>query len=141
MTLGENKLHPLEIEDARMAAYKASEWQRAVEDELRNSGKALADAERDYRRLLSTTILQLHAGGKGLAITACETVARGDEDVSAARHARDICQAQFEATQQQAFRRGADRRDVHTLLDWSMRRDLRTDTPPPTGPGGQYVTG
>lgn len=129
--LGEYRLHPLEIPDARAAAFRASELQREVEDEIRVKGRALADAERDYRRKLTTRMLLLHAGGKGMAITAVESVARGEEEVSALRHARDIARANLEAAQQQAFRRGADRKDVQTLLNWSMHRDLRTDTPPP----------
>lgn len=128
---GDNRLHPLQIASARDAAFRASELQREVEDELRTKGRELADAERDYRRALSTEILRLHAGGKGLAITTCADVARGDDDVSELRHAYKIATANFEATKQQAFRRGSDRRDVDTLLNWSMKRDLRTDTPPP----------
>ena len=38
---------------------------------------------------------------------------------------RDIAGGIFEAVKQQAFRRGADRKDLDTLLRWSMARDLR----------------
>jgi hypothetical protein len=36
----------------------------------------------------------------------------------------------LEAAQQQAYRYAADRRDLHRLIEWSQRRDLRVDTPP-----------
>lgn len=134
MTLGDNKLHPLEIADARSAAFSASERQREVEDLLTEKGKALADAERAYRRELTKRILALHAGEDGqpgLAITTCETVAKGEEEISQLRHDRDIAKAAYKSVEQMAFTRGADRRTLDRFIDWSMHRDLRTDTPPP----------
>jgi hypothetical protein len=126
--LGENRLHPLQIEDARAAAFRASELQRDVEDDLRRAGRRLASLERAFRRNLSIRIWELRK--QGIAITACENLAKGEEPVCTLRKKRDDAQVQVEVLQQQAFRRGADRKDVHLLLDWSMRRDLRTDTPP-----------
>lgn len=128
MTVAENKLHPLEIEDARAAAHSASELQRAVEDRMRESGRALAEAERAYRKRLTERIVQLKA--EGTAITACEGIAKGETDVADLRYKRDIAKAMMEAVRQEAFRRGADRADVGRLLDWSMKRDLRVDSPP-----------
>lgn len=133
MSLAANRLHPLQIEDAREAAYRASEKQREVEDELRMRSRELAAAERAYRQKLSERILKLHAGDdgeKGLAITTCETVAKGEREVSELRYKRDVARGIFEAAQQQAFRRGADRKDVNQLLQWSQACDLRTDAPP-----------
>lgn len=126
--LGANALHPLQIEDARDAAFRASELQRYVEDSLKRASSELADAEREYRKALATKILELRDAGN--AITACEQIAKGDDHVADLRHARDIAGGVWEATRQEAFRRGADRKDVGRLLDWSMARDLRTDTPP-----------
>jgi hypothetical protein len=132
--LGANKLHPLEIPDARQAAHSASEKQRDCENRIRQAARALAEAERAYRELLSTRMLALHAGEgerPGLAITTCADVARGEPAVARKRYERDIQKGVLEAAQQEAFRRGADRRDIHVLLTWSQHRDLRTDTPPP----------
>lgn len=126
---GENTLHPLEIQDARNAAHMASELQKGVEDALRNQGRELADAERKYRRALSKEILRVHVED-GMAITMCGEIARGDETVSQLRYERDIAKARFKAVEQQAYRYGADRRDLDTMLEWSMRRDLRTEAPP-----------
>lgn len=133
MSFGENQLHPLEIEDARDAAHRASEKQRDVEDQMRAASRELADAERAYRQKLSLRILALHAGEgdqPGFAITTCETIAKGEREVSDLRYARDVKAGLLEAVKQEAFRRGADRKDVHQLLVWSERRDLRTDVPP-----------
>lgn len=130
MSFGDNQLHPLQIEDARQAAYKASENQRAVEDMVRSASGDLAEAERLYRKKLTTRMLILHADD-GVAWTAAESVARGEKEIADLRYDRDVKEGVLEAARQQAFRRGADRRDLDTLLNWSMRRDLRGDTPPP----------
>lgn len=132
MTVGENKFHPLEIEDARSAAHQASELQRGVEDRMREAGRELAEAERAYRKRLTERIVQLKA--EGVAVTACETIAKGEADVAELRYRRDIKKGMLEAVRQEAYRRGADRADVGRLLDWSMKRDLRVDAEPPQYP-------
>lgn len=135
MNFGENTLHPLQIEDAREAAYRASEVQRGVEDEIRKLSKELANAERRYRRGLANAVLQLTAGDpsreiKPVAVTVARDLARGQQVIADLKHERDVAAGLLEAAHQQAFRRGADRRDLTQLIEWSMRRDLRTDTPP-----------
>lgn len=130
MSFGENSISPFLIEDARAAAHKASEQQRTVENLIRDNSKKLAEAERQYRLALTTKILYLHAQD-GVAWTACDVIARGDKQVADLRYARDIAKGVLEAAVQQGFRYGADRRDLHRLIEWSQRRDLRTDTPPP----------
>lgn len=130
MSFGPNQLSPLEIEDARAAAHKASEKQREVEDRLRQTSRDLAEAERVYREALSKKILELRIDN---AITACSEIARGDKHVAKLRFQRDVAAGIFEAAKQEAFRRGADRKDVHELLRWSEARDLRTDVEPPEG--------
>ena len=132
MTLGENTVSPLEIQDARHAEHQASELQRGVEDRLREHSQALAEAERAYRKRLSERILELKAGGN--AITACESIAKGETDVADLRYARDVAKGVWEATRQESFRRGADRAAIGRLVDWSMKRDLRTDAPPVSFP-------
>lgn len=74
-------------------------------------------------------IVELRA--EGVAATACADIARGENDVSTLRYERDVAAGVLEAARQHAFTLGADRRDLDTLLNWSMRRDLRTDTAPP----------
>lgn len=137
MTFSANKLHPLEIEDARAAAFRASELQRGVEDSIREHSRGWAAAERAYRQRLAERILEYKAAGN--AITACEVIAKGQKDVADLRYARDIARGMFEATKQEAFRRGADRADVHQLLEWSMKRELRVDTQPSDWSGREVV--
>lgn len=127
--LGENRLHPLQIEDARDAAYRASELQRDLEDTMRRAGKRLASLERAYRRALSVRMWELH-NEHSVGWSTCYDLARGEEPIPTLRKKRDDAQSELDVLQQQAFRRGADRKDVGRLLDWSMARDLRTDTPP-----------
>lgn len=129
MTLAENTISPFEIADARSAAHEASKLQRAVEDRIREASKKVAEAERQYRLKLTTRILHLHAQDK-LAITMCGEIARGEQDVADLRYERDVAKGVLEAAQQQAYRYAADRRDLHRLIEWSERRDLRTDAEP-----------
>lgn len=128
MSLGANQLHPLEIADARDAAFKASEKQREVEDRMRDASRDLAEAERAYRKRLTKRILHLKADGT--AITMCGEIARGETEVATLRYERDVKAGLLEAAKQEAFRRGADRKDVHQLITWSQHRDLRTDAEP-----------
>lgn len=128
--IADNQLHPLQIEDARNAAFKASEKQREVEDEMREKSRTLAACEQAYRRALAEKILALRTAEDQAAWTTCSDIARGDGHVARLRYERDVAEGVLDAIRQQAFRRGADRKDVDTLLNWSMRRDLRTDTPP-----------
>lgn len=129
MSFGDNTLTPFEIVDAREAARKASEQQKSVEDQIRKRSRRLAEAEARYRERLSVRIMELKTE-EGIAWTVCSDVARGEEDIAQLRKARDICQGLLESVQQQGFRYGADRRDLHKLIEWSERRDLRTDAEP-----------
>lgn len=126
---GDNTLTPFEIVDARSAARQASEQQKSVEDEIRKRSRSLAEAERAYRELLTKRILELHVEDR-VAWTACEVIAKGEPAVAALRESRDVAKGLLESVQQQGFRYGADRRDLHKLIEWSERRDLRTDAEP-----------
>jgi hypothetical protein len=126
---GDNTLQPFLIQDARGGAHQASENQRAVEDQLRKASTDLANAERFYREKLTLRILHLHAVDE-VAWTACETIAKGEKAVADLRFKRDVAKGVLEAAQQQAFRHAADRRDLSRFIEWSMRRELRIDTPP-----------
>lgn len=128
-SFGDNTLQPFAIPDAREAAHKASENQRTVEDQLRQASRDLADAERFYRGKLTLRILHLHAVEQ-VAWTACETIAKGEKEVADLRFKRDVAKGVLEAAQQQAFRHAADRRDLSRFIEWSMRRELRIDSPP-----------
>lgn len=70
-------------------------------------------------------LLENHADGK--AWTVCGDLARGEPRVAALRRDRDVAEGVLEATKQAAFRRGADRRDLSRLVEWSQRRDLADD--------------
>lgn len=130
MSLGDNTISPLQIPDARDAAFKASELQKQVEDEIRVASRNLANCERLYREALAKKILDLRSKPDAPAWTTCADVARGDVHVAKLKFERDVAEGVLEAMRQQAYRRGSDRRDLDTLLTWSMRRDLRVDAEP-----------
>lgn len=133
MSFGENTLHPLEILDAREAQFKASELQRDNGDELAAKHREISLAEFRYRRALTERIKQLHHGEdgeKGMAISMCETVAKGEESIALLRRERDDLRGDLAKLDNESFRLAADRRGLDGLVRWSMGRDLRVDTPP-----------
>lgn len=115
-------LTPFDLPQAREAIKTAGALQRGAEQAMREEAGKLASRERAYRLLLANKITRLHT--EGVAWTTCETIAKGDPEVAQARYDRDVQRGVLDATQQAAFRHGADRRDLHTILTWSMRREL-----------------
>jgi hypothetical protein len=107
--LMENTLHPLQIADSRDAQHKASELQRDLADDLAKKHKEVAAAEFRYRVALTARIKQLHHD-EGMAITMCETVAKGEESIATLRRERDNLRGDLASLEQNGFRMGADRR-------------------------------
>jgi hypothetical protein len=103
--------------------------QRLTEDLLRSTSKNFAEAEKAYRIALASEIVRQHAEEK-VAWTACQDLARGAPAVANLRMLRDIAEGVREASQQQAWRAAADRKDLTQLVGWSMRRDLAEDPGP-----------
>ncbi len=124
---------PYTFSEARTLTHQASAAQRAAEDLLRSTSRAFAEAERDYRVALAKEIVRQHAE-EGVAWSVAPDLARGDPVVANLRMLRDVAEGVREATQQQAWRASADRRDLHQLCDWSMRRDLAEDPVPESMP-------
>lgn len=136
---GDNELHsPFEIVEARQAQHAASQNQKTLAGNLAQKHGELAEAQFLYYRALSDRIKQLHADGipgapsegKGLAITTCEVVAKGEESIAMLRRRRDELEGEVKEADKETFRASADRRAVDALGQWSMHRDLRTDAPP-----------
>jgi hypothetical protein len=124
---------PWGFNEATTACRSAELEQRRVESEIHDAYKNYARAERIYRVALARHMLELKAAG--MAITACETVAKGDPRIAKLREERDIAEGLKETAKHAAWRANADRRDTTALLDWSARRDLaeyagRTDPVP-----------
>jgi hypothetical protein len=79
--------------------YNASKEQRkelinAVND-MKSSGRYLATAERDFKIALRKEILRLHIEDN-VAWTACENLAKGDENVAILRFKRDVHRSDYE---------------------------------------------
>lgn len=113
---------PWDFGDAEKASTIAAEEQKRLEDETRDAFKTFARAQRLYAVALARRMLELKQ--QGMAITACETVAKGDEQIAALREQRDLAEGLKETAKQAAWRANADRRDVEALIDWSKRREL-----------------
>ncbi len=121
---------PYDFKQASELTRRAAAAQRTCEDLLRTTTRALAEAERWYRLALAKEIVRQHAED-GVAWSVSSDVARGNREVADLRMARDIAEGVRDATQQQAWRASADRRDLTQLIAWSMRRDLAEDVPQP----------
>lgn len=129
MSFGENtNPHPLEIQDAREAQHRASVIQREHGDALAKAHEALADAEYTYRTALTARWKQLKEAG--WAATVCGDIARGEESIAQLRRERDKREGELEQLKQDGYRFAADRRALDGLVDWSKRRELRTDVEP-----------
>ena len=63
--------------------------------ELRNSGNALAEAERDYKILLRQEVLKLR--DEGTAIGVIDKICYGIPSVAEARFKRDVAEAKYKA--------------------------------------------
>lgn len=113
---------PWSFHEAVQAHKNAEVEQRRVESEVTSAYKEHAKAERLYTVALARRILMLKS--QGMAITACETVAKGDEHIATLRYERNVAEGLKETAKVAAWRVNADRRDVEGLIDWSKRRDL-----------------
>jgi hypothetical protein len=63
----------------------------------KNTGRLLAESERDYRVALRKEFLRLHIQD-GVAWTACGELARGEDNVAELRLKRDIRKSDYEVT-------------------------------------------
>lgn len=113
---------PWDFDEAREASAGAELEQRRIEDEVIRAYKSYAKAERVYKVALARRMFELKASG--VAITACETLAKGDPQIAALREDRDIAEGLKETARHAAWRAQADRRDTEALIGWSMRREL-----------------
>jgi hypothetical protein len=113
---------PWSFAEAYKAHKDAEEEQRRVESEVSRAYQEWGRAQNQYAVALARRMLELK--GSGVAVTACETLAKGDENVARLREQRDIKEGLKETAKVAAWRVNADRRDVGDLLRWSARRDL-----------------
>lgn len=113
----------LDLDDARDAVRKASTIGALAEQERIDASKAYAEAEREYRKALSTEIVRLHSSEK-VAWTACGELARGDDRVADLKYERDVAHGILEVAEQRAFRLQADRKALLALMSWSERQSL-----------------
>lgn len=115
----------LDEPDARRAARKASNVGAASEQDYMRASKALAEAEREYRRAMSKRIVELKAAGT--PSTVCKDVAYGEHEpypIDDLRYNRDVAAGVLEAAVQRKFRIAADRRSLDALTEWSMKQSL-----------------
>lgn len=130
---------PYDFQTAKAVQLRASDTQRRSEQFVIDAWKSYAEAERAYREALTKRIVELKADG--VAVTACDNIARGEKPIAALKRARDIAEGVREAAGQAAWRASADRKAEQTFLEWSMRRDLADAHHEPTGPAEPVTFG
>src|SRR5687768_2576946 len=111
---------PWDFQQALEASRASEQEQRRVESEVAQAYRAHGRAQKLYAVALARRIMELKAGG--MAITACEVVAKGDPAIAELREARDVAEGFKETAKVAAWRVNADRRDTGDLLRWSARR-------------------
>jgi hypothetical protein len=113
---------PWTFDEARTASVDGHDEQERVEGLVGAAYKDYARKERLYSVALARKMLDLKRSG--VAITACERLAKGDEKIAELREERDIAEGVKETAKHAAWRAAADRRDTESLIDWSKRRNL-----------------
>lgn len=113
---------PWGFDVAQSKSEDAAREQERLEEEVRDAYREHARAERSYNVALARRIWELKR--EGIAITACERLAKGDETIADLRERRDMAEGSKETAKLAAWRANADRRDITGLIDWSMRRDM-----------------
>lgn len=113
---------PWTFPEAVQARDAAKAEQERIEGEVRDAYKNAGRAQKLYAVALARKMLDLKRDG--MAITATETLAKGDEKIAELREERDIAEGVKEAAKVAAWRANKDREDTNALLTWSMRREL-----------------
>lgn len=129
---------PWSFAEALKASRDAETEQRRVESEVSTAYRQWGRAQNLYAVALARRIFELKT--QGIAVTACETLAKGDPRIAELREARDIAEGLKETSKVAAWRVNADRRDVNDLLSWSMRRDLAEYSGPTEREPGHMTT-
>jgi hypothetical protein len=117
---------PWTFDESVQACRGTSIRQAEAEERMREAAKTLALADEKYRIELAKEIVRQHADD-GVAWTVAPDLARGNPTVAGLRRDRDIAEGLRDATQQEAWRRAADRKDAARYADWSQRVGLRED--------------
>lgn len=113
---------PWNFDTAHRRCVAASRRQADAEAGVKEAYQDFARKEETYRVALTKRIFELKADG--VAVTACDNMARGDKNVARLRFERDVADGMKEAALHTAWRRNADRKDAQRFSDWSQRREL-----------------
>ena len=112
---------PLDISDAREAARTAATNRRRVRDELERQVKVASDAEGAYDRKLAATMVALRDQEPPTPTTILKEVARGDDDVIAARRKRDIEFGRLDLLKRELNGIEGERAMLRQLIEMSQR--------------------
>lgn len=113
---------PWSFQEAVEQSRNAETEQRRVESEVALAYREAGRAQELYSVALARRMFELKSSG--VAVTACEVLAKGDPRIAELRRERDIKEGLKETAKVAAWRTNADRRDVTALLEWAQRRDL-----------------
>lgn len=125
--------NPLDIDDARRAARRASEIRRSAESDYRTAIDDRARKEATYRQKLSEAIVRLKADGE--ASTTASERARGEKSVEQALIDFRVAEGMVDAHKQRLIGIEGERSMLKSLIDYSARvnASLRDGFDPATG--------
>jgi len=101
------------------ASREAQRVQRDSENARRTAVRDAAEAERQYRKALTTAIKRLIDGGT--AATAARDLARGQDHIADLGYDRDVAAGDLAILEQASWRHTANRHDVNEFVKWSQR--------------------
>ena len=113
---------PWSFDEALERHGEAKTAQHETGEEIVRAYREYGKAQKLYAVALARRIFELKS--QGVAVTACETLAKGDEQIAALREARDIAEGLRESAKVAAWAANKDREELARLIDWSFRREL-----------------
>ena len=110
---------PLDYAQAKEGARKIAERRRGATGKLETAIKEAAAAEAEYRKSLSRRIVELRDAG--VAATACEAQAKGEDGIAFLLAERDVKAGMIAVQQSHISEIEGERASFHRLMEWSMK--------------------
>lgn len=127
---------PWDFDEAVAASENGGRAQNDATEDTKTAYREYAQADKLFRVALARKMFDLRK--EGHAITACETLARGDEEIAGLKEDATIKEGLKEAAKQAAWKTHSDRKDTEALIQWARQRDLAEGFgPQPSWTGGR----
>lgn len=109
-----------DFDQFRQFAQAVGKEHREAIDACEKAGKAVANAEKTYRALLSRAVTTCK---EGHGATIAETLAKGEDDVAQAKELLTVAEAEDRAAVQRVRLAEADRSVLLTMGSWSKSQE------------------